>query len=81
MRPGSPNTALLPYKTGSTLQRLLAVRGMGRDPRRWVTVWVRQFIQTVQRTASVLGTSVGLWTASALYLPILLPLSSADGSA
>jgi hypothetical protein len=34
VRLGSPNTALLPYKMGGTLQRLLAVRGMGRDPQR-----------------------------------------------
>ena len=33
-RLGSPNTALLPYKMGATLQRLIAVRGMGRDPQR-----------------------------------------------
>jgi hypothetical protein len=33
-RLGSPNSALLPYKMGGTLQRLLAVRGMGRDPQR-----------------------------------------------
>ena len=32
VRLGSPNTALLPYKMGGTLQRLLAVRSMGRDP-------------------------------------------------
>ena len=31
-RLGSPNTALLPYKMGATLQRLLAVRGIGRHP-------------------------------------------------
>ena len=33
-RLGSPNSALLPYKMGGTLQRLFAVRGMGRDPQR-----------------------------------------------
>ena len=33
-RLGSPNSALLPYKMGSILQRRLAVRGMGRDPQR-----------------------------------------------
>ena len=34
VRLGLPNTALLPYKMGGSLQRLLAVRGMGRDPQR-----------------------------------------------
>jgi hypothetical protein len=34
VRLGSPNTALLPYKMGGTLQRLFAVCGMGRDPQR-----------------------------------------------
>ena len=34
VRLGSPNTALLPYKMGGTLQRLFAARGMGSDPQR-----------------------------------------------
>jgi hypothetical protein len=34
VRLGSPDTALLPYKMGGTLQRLFAVRGIGRDPQR-----------------------------------------------
>jgi len=34
VRLGLPNTALLPYKMGDTLQRLLAVRGTGRNPQR-----------------------------------------------
>ena len=34
VRLGSPNLAVLPYKTGSTLQRTFADCGMGRDPQR-----------------------------------------------
>jgi hypothetical protein len=41
VRLSSPNPAILPYKMGGTLQRLLAVRCMGRDPQRrerWETL-------------------------------------------
>jgi hypothetical protein len=52
-RLGSPNSALLPYKMGGTLQRLFAVCGMGRDPQR------AALALTVLRSCPVLANVAG----------------------